>query len=239
MPTIVSQTQLDSPVIGSPELYADNLMEVTDVCPTVPEDRSGIEDTSSNTVCTSGIEETLVNHASIPRSYPLWSSSIARKDAQNLYARASDLVISKPSDWIVSSEKKKRKVVDKGCARKDVADPATILLVKKLRHDDLMELHNYFKKKQKVATTLGVSTKIRITTHGLAPPGMTIPDEGNAYVIGGDNATVKEALKESNLEMYNRFEQEDEAAKKKAEKKEVKKLKKEGKVHTLAPYMYS
>ena len=102
-----------------------------------------------------------------------------------------------------------------------------------------MELHDYFKKKYNVPTTIGVSTKIEITTHGLAPHGMSIPDKGNAYVIGGDNAPVKEPLMESNLEEYNQFKQEEEAAKKKDEKKEVKKLKKDGKVHTLAPYMFS
>jgi hypothetical protein len=39
--------------------------------------------------------------------------------------------------------------------------------------------------------------------------------------------------------MYNCFKHEEEGGKKKKDNKEVKKLKKEGKVCTLAPYTYS
>ena len=57
-------------------------------------------------------------------------------------------------------------------------------------------------------------------------------------MIGGDNE-VKQPLMESTFERHNRFKEEQDEAKKKKEKKEVKKLKKDGKVRTLAPYMYS
>jgi hypothetical protein len=120
----------------------------------------------------------------------------------------------------------------------DVAeDPASLLLIKKLRHEDLMDLHDHFKKSRNNASTVGLAKK-KTTTHGLAPWGMSIPEQGNAYEIGGDNE-VKEPLMESTLERHNRFTEEQEEAKKKKEKKEVKKLKKDGKVRTLTPYMYS
>ena len=104
-------------------------MKVSDVSPTIPEDRPGIEETLVNTASISGIEETLVNNVYIVPSYPLWTSC-ARKDAKKLSAaQPSNLVISKPSNWIVSSGKKRRKIIDKRCAKTDVADPASILLV--------------------------------------------------------------------------------------------------------------
>jgi hypothetical protein len=67
---------------------------------------------------------------------------------------------------------------------------------------------------------------------------MSIPEQGNPYVISSAD-TVKEPLVESNLEMYNRFQGEEDGVKKKKQKKEVKKLKKDGKARTLAPYMFS
>jgi hypothetical protein len=78
-----------------------------------------------------------------------------------------------------------------------------------------------------------MSAKKNITSHSLAPSGMPIPEQGNAYVIGSA-VTVKEPLVESNLEMYHRFQEEKDGTKKKKQKKEVKKLKKDGKVCTLA-----
>jgi hypothetical protein len=68
---------------------------------------------------------------------------------------------------------------------------------------------------------------------------MSIPQKGKAYVVRVDNMLIKEPVKESNQEMYNHLKHEEEGDKKKKDKKEVKKLKKEGRVSTLAPYMYS
>ena len=226
MASIVSQTQLDSPVSSPLEDSGENHLKVSDVNLTVSEDRSRIE-------------ETLADNASFSRTHPL-RTTCAKGVAKNLYAaQTPGWLISKPSDWTVASAKKRRKVVGKGKARMNVADdPASVLLIKKLRHDDLMELHDHFKTKTKDVATV-VLSKIKITTHGLAPLGMSIPAEGNAYVTGGGINTDKEPLMESNLERYNRFKEEEEVTKKKKEKKEVKKLKNDGKVRTLAPYMYS
>ena len=74
--------------------------------------------------------------------------------------------------------------------------------------------------------------------HGLAPLGMIIPTRGNAFRFGG-GSSVKEPLKESNLEMYNRIQAEKEVKAGRKNRTAVKKLKKEGKVSTLASFMYS
>jgi hypothetical protein len=74
--------------------------------------------------------------------------------------------------------------------------------------------------------------------HGLAPLGMIIPTTGNAFRFGG-GSSVKEPLKESNLEMYNRIQAEKEVKAGRKNRTAVKKLKKEGKVSTLASFMYS
>jgi hypothetical protein len=94
------------------------------------------------------------------------------------------------------------------------------------------------KKTQKVAKPVRLAKKKITTHHGLAPFGMSIPELGNAYVTGSA-AAVKEPLVKSNLEMYNRFQVKEDGAKKKKQKKEVKKLKKDSKIRTLAPYMFS
>lgn len=75
-------------------------------------------------------------------------------------------------------------------------------------------------------------------THGLAPSGMTIPRIGNAFRVGGV-ASSKKPLKESNQEKYKRIKAEQEDKVYKKNKRAVKKLKREGKVSTLALFMYS
>jgi hypothetical protein len=74
--------------------------------------------------------------------------------------------------------------------------------------------------------------------HGLAPKGMSIPKKGGAYLVGGIGGKP-EVLKESNLEKYNRIGAELEDKRNKKDKKVVKKLKKDGKITTLASFMYS
>ena len=120
------------------------------------------------------IKETVVDNMSIARTYPLWASSSANKDRNNnCVAEPPDWVLSKPSDWTVSSLKKSRKSVSKRCAAMDAADdPASLLLIKKLRHEDLMDLHDHFKKSHKIASTAVLATK-KTPTHGLAPRGMS------------------------------------------------------------------
>jgi hypothetical protein len=67
---------------------------------------------------------------------------------------------------------------------------------------------------------------------------MVVPKKGEAFMIGG-SGSAKVPLKESNLEIYNRIKEEQEEKKKKKDKRAAKKQKKEGKVRTLALYMYS
>ena len=75
-------------------------------------------------------------------------------------------------------------------------------------------------------------------SHGWAPLGMIILTTGNAFRFGGV-ASIKKPLKESNLEMYNRIQAEKEVKAGRKNMTAVKKLKKEGKVSTLASLMYS
>ncbi len=229
MPSIVSQTQFDSPTFSSPLLdYDENEVKVSNVSLTVAEDLSCVQESL-----------VVVDNASNSPSHS-FLKSCAKTDASKLYAAAPpDWVLSKPSDWTVSSVKKRRKTAGKRRATSDVADdPASLRLAHKIRHDDLMELHDHFKKNRKDSTTGGGVSKNKIATHGLAPRGMSIPEKGKAYVIGG-GIVVTEPLMESTLERHNRFKEEEERAKKKKEKKEVNQLKKDGKVTTLAPYMFS
>jgi hypothetical protein len=108
----------------------------------------------------------------------------AAEGALLLFQNSKQSSVSHLSDWTISSAKKRRKTIDKRCAPMDVADPASlVLLAKRLHHQELMELHDHFKKKQKDAKHV-VSAKNTTTTHGLAPWGMSIPEKGNAYVIG-------------------------------------------------------
>ncbi len=79
-------------------------------------------------------------------------------------------------------------------------------------------------------------------THGLAPSGMSIPPTGCAYRFGGGIggvASSKQPLKESNQEKYTRIKAEQDHKSYKKNKRAVKKLKREGKVSTLASFMYS
>jgi hypothetical protein len=75
-------------------------------------------------------------------------------------------------------------------------------------------------------------------SHGLAPKGMCIPVRGDAFRVGGAR-TPKQPLKESSQEKYNRIKSEQEKKRLKKNQRDVKRLKKEGKVGTLAPFMFS
>jgi hypothetical protein len=66
---------------------------------------------------------------------------------------------------------------------------------------------------------------------------MLVPRTGNAFRVGG-GGSAKQPLKESNQERYLRIREEQEEKKKKTDKRAVKKLKKQGKVGTLAGFMY-
>jgi hypothetical protein len=86
--------------------------------------------------------------------------------------------------------------------------------------------------------------KKHIGIHGLAPKGMSIPKKGYAFCVGGGSGIcgtpdLKKPLKESNQEKYNRIKAEQEDKKNKKDKRAVKKLKREGKLGTLAPFMFS
>jgi hypothetical protein len=86
------------------------------------------------------------------------------------------------------------------------------------------------------------STDCKKGTHGLAPSGMSIPPTGCAYRFGGGIggvASSKQPLKESNQEKYTRIKAEQDHKSYKKNKRAVKKLKREGKVSTLASFMYS
>jgi len=240
MPTIVTQTQLDSPVSCDSEEHDGKYLKVRDDSHTVTEDLTIIKDS-------------VVDKASIPRTFPLWTSFIKKRSEMSFAAECALAVpnskrssVNLASDSTASSLKKRRSIFVEPRAPTVSVDPADLRLAQKIHHDELMQLHEHFKKKQKDAkpevsakdVKPVVLVKNQISTHGLAPMGMSIPEKGEAYVIRV-NDTVKEPLVESHLEMYNRFKEEEEGAKKKKEKKEVKKLKKDGKVRTLAPYMFS
>jgi hypothetical protein len=65
---------------------------------------------------------------------------------------------------------------------------------------------------------------------------MEVPVKGQAFCVGG-SGVVKQPLKESNLEKFIRIQTEQDEKKK--AKSIAKRLKKEGKVATLAPFFYS
>jgi hypothetical protein len=90
-------------------------------------------------------------------------------------------------------------------------------------------------KKQRVAV---VDIPKNIAAHGLSPAGMEVPVKGQAFCVGG-SGVVKQPLKESNQEKFIRIQTEQDEKKKKKAKSIAKRLKKEGKVATLAPFFYS
>jgi hypothetical protein len=95
---------------------------------------------------------------------------------------------------------------------------------------------------QKKATDrklLSIPTTVnkRAAKHGLAPTGMAVPLQKKAFRVGG-NDRMKCPLKESNLEKYHRIKAEQEGRKKKQNIRAANKLKKSGKVSTLAPFMF-
>jgi hypothetical protein len=83
-----------------------------------------------------------------------------------------------------------------------------------------------------------VSKHTKKGSHGLAPRGMTVPVKGKAFVVGG-LGIGHQPLRESNQEKYNRIKEEREAKKSRKDKRATTKLKKEGKLRTLAPFMLS
>jgi hypothetical protein len=93
------------------------------------------------------------------------------------------------------------------------------------------------KLEEQPATKQQSATTESIGIHGLAPTGMQIPSKGNSFRVGG-RRSAKEPLRESNHEKYNRIKAEQEEKRIKKDKRTVKKLKKEGKLCTLAPFMY-
>jgi hypothetical protein len=85
--------------------------------------------------------------------------------------------------------------------------------------------------------SVAAATKRKNGTHGLSPWGMSVPAVGGAFRVG--RTSVKQPLKESNQEKFNRIKTEREVKASRKTQKTVKKLKKEGKVSTLASFMYS
>ena len=86
---------------------------------------------------------------------------------------------------------------------------------------------------------LSIPTKVnkRVAKHGLAPTGMTVPLEKKTFRVGGTD-TTKCPLKESNYKKYHCIKAEQEGRKKKQNIRAANKLKKSGKVATLAPFMF-
>ena len=74
-------------------------------------------------------------------------------------------------------------------------------------------------------------------THGLAPFLMTIPLSGQAYVTG-NHREKKVPLVESNLEIYTRIQKGKTRRAERDNKRYIQRLKKTGRVGTLAPYMF-
>jgi hypothetical protein len=85
-------------------------------------------------------------------------------------------------------------------------------------------------------TLLTTDRKAKKGTHGLSPKGMSLPHAG-AYRVG--RAMPKQPLKESNQEKFNRIKLEREKKNIRKNQISIKKLKREGKVSTLASFMYS
>ena len=85
---------------------------------------------------------------------------------------------------------------------------------------------------------MSIPTKVnkRVAKHGLAPTGMSVPLKKKPLCVGGTD-TTKCPLKESNYEKYHRIKAEQDDRKKKQNIRAAKKLKKSGKVATLAPFM--
>ncbi len=85
---------------------------------------------------------------------------------------------------------------------------------------------------------LSIPTKVnkRVAKHGLAPTGMSVPLKKKPFCVGGTD-TTKCPLKESNYKKYHRIKAEEDDRKKKQNIRAAKKLKKSGKVATLAPFM--
>jgi hypothetical protein len=257
MPSIVSQTQPDSP--RTTALYHSEY-NPTDI----PVDDVVVGPVVQPPLVALVAAEQNCEDKSSPAlwSFLSWKPSVKKVKAKpvqvashfrNVKGSSSGKVSA--SHASTSSFKKRGKIVNSPSVCPAVSDPASLLLAKKLHHEYLMELHDRFKKpavgtvadcfkKPAVGTVAGGGMQLsplakpQKTMHGLAPHGMSIPEKGKAFVMRVDN-TVKEPVKESNSEMFNRFELEEESGKKKEDKKEVKKLKREGKVRTLAPYMYS
>jgi hypothetical protein len=227
MPSIISGTEVDSPVIDVAVCHDDKYPKVCDDgCTLLADPSSG------------AVKERIVTEVFVPPFYPLWTRVAAKQAKKSPAANSETISASQLRDCTLSASRKRGSTIfDVPCGLSNVVDPANLLLAKKIHHDELMELHERLKKSQDVAKPARCAKKI-ITRHGLAPFGMSIPELGNAYVTAGAGA-VKEPLVESNLELYNRFQVEEVEAKKKKGKKEVKKLKKDGKVRTLAPFMFS
>ena len=76
-----------------------------------------------------------------------------------------------------------------------------------------------------------------VSKHGLAPTGMAIPLQKNAFRVGGCDIE-KCPLKETSQEKYHRIKAEREVRQKKKNIRAANKLKKSGKVATLAPFMF-
>jgi hypothetical protein len=270
MPSIVSQTQLDSPRITAPSHSEYNQSDIPADNPVVLEDMPLLPDPLV------AVEQICDDKPSpAPWSFLSWKTSIKKPMSKpvpvaSFFRNAKGSSVGKVSGCCTTASLKKRvKIVDTPCDCAGIPDPASTILAKRLHHQYLMELHDRFKKNRMVGTVASFDNppamlgdksamldgespplaamldgespplaKQQKMMHGLAPRGMSIPKKGMAYVMRVDH-TVKEPVKESNQEMYNRFKHEEEGDKKKKDKKEVKKLKEEGKVCTLAPYMYS
>jgi hypothetical protein len=81
------------------------------------------------------------------------------------------------------------------------------------------------------------SAKKKGRTHGLAPFGMTVPLNGKAYMTE-KGSKGKRPLMESGFEIYNRIQIVKSQKMAKDNKRYIQRLKKTGKVGTLAPYMF-
>jgi hypothetical protein len=281
MPSIVSQTQVDSPPRNTAACISDHIPAEDLVDTTVTPLVQSIHHDSVVAV------EKMADEPppSSPWAFLSWKTSGKKPKAKPVqvasYVRnAKGSSGGKASFSRTSASMKKRcKIVDTPSESAAVSDPASIVLAKQLHHQYLMELHESLKKNRMVASVASVHDPSSLMSvhpvlsdaasiahfddpspllfdtvvsnaneekrthglarmHGLAPAGMPIPEKGMAYIVRADNV-AKEPVKESNQEMYNRFKHEEVEDQKKKDQKAVKKLKKDGKVRTLAPFMYS
>jgi hypothetical protein len=216
MPSIVSQTQSDSPVRIILQHHSDddrmipddNLIGIKNPSSSIVHSVNELTIPADNLTQLDVLEGIEYSPSSVPTSAVLpfltWKTTAKNPKSLNVSRPSRYYKRSSQNKSSSSSSKKVRKFISANAGSVD-NDPASALLAKRLHHEELMQLHAHFKKKSIPDKLLPLSKQTYLT-HGLAPFGKTIPKEGQAYVVGSD-CCAKQPLQESNLEMFNQFKE--------------------------------